>query len=479
MKQDDLRQTTKAEGFSVIVTAYNEPEELRVCLESLEKNSCLPNEVLVLINPLPEGQHDSRVVEVARQFPEVRLILNETDVGCYGSWNKGAELATKEILCFMNADQYMAPRWDSRLLTFHTKKNILASQVVEPGVLKSYHTTLIQNFGTKGKEFDEKGFLEYIRQHEENRLAMDGFYIPTVIDKRLFFRLGAWPNKRPFPYPNDRIFKKRVLWKRGMEYQRVMNSFSYHFQNASFKKNLNGKPYYFEQKETPEKGALVEGPLGHFKTKLVRNLIRFGLRKRRVYGWCKPKRIDLQLVHRYCMGRGLEIGPGPNRFPHLNAISVDLHAGPRDEIYPPPDILGTAYNLSFFADGSRDFVFSSHLLERLCNPLRALREWHRVLKPGGILFSIVSDKRYVQKRVDHAPEATLKELLERERQARVETNDPNPVNLSHWTPSSFIAMLEHVGFQSVEAWEAPQKNIGLDTQLFNWDDFTVVVRKVK
>jgi SAM-dependent methyltransferase len=38
------------------------------------------------------------------------------------------------------------------------------------------------------------------------------------------------------------------------------------------------------------------------------------------------------------------------------------------------------------ADGSLDFVFSSHTLEHLDRPWDALSEWIRVLKPGGVLF---------------------------------------------------------------------------------------------
>lgn len=40
-----------------------------------------------------------------------------------------------------------------------------------------------------------------------------------------------------------------------------------------------------------------------------------------------------------------------------------------------------------------DFVLSSHSLEHLANPLRALSEWHRVLKDAGILLLVLPDKR--------------------------------------------------------------------------------------
>lgn len=40
-------------------------------------------------------------------------------------------------------------------------------------------------------------------------------------------------------------------------------------------------------------------------------------------------------------------------------------------------------------DKSCDFVLSSHVLEHLANPLRALHEWHRVLRSGGHLFMLL------------------------------------------------------------------------------------------
>jgi len=39
--------------------------------------------------------------------------------------------------------------------------------------------------------------------------------------------------------------------------------------------------------------------------------------------------------------------------------------------------------------GNYDFVLSSHMLEHTANPLRALAEWKRVLRPGGALVLVV------------------------------------------------------------------------------------------
>lgn len=42
-----------------------------------------------------------------------------------------------------------------------------------------------------------------------------------------------------------------------------------------------------------------------------------------------------------------------------------------------------------FEDSSLDFAIHSHCIEHVANPIRAHREWHRVLKPDGIIFAHV------------------------------------------------------------------------------------------
>jgi SAM-dependent methyltransferase len=74
----------------------------------------------------------------------------------------------------------------------------------------------------------------------------------------------------------------------------------------------------------------------------------------------------------YCKGIGLDIGAG--QFPLPGAIPIDQN------------MYNNAYCLSSFPDSSVDYVFSSHCLEHLQHWDRAIVEWIRVLKPGGILF---------------------------------------------------------------------------------------------
>lgn len=50
-------------------------------------------------------------------------------------------------------------------------------------------------------------------------------------------------------------------------------------------------------------------------------------------------------------------------------------------------------DLNQFRDASYDFVLSCHNLEHIANPIKALREWIRVLKPNGSLVLVLPDGR--------------------------------------------------------------------------------------
>lgn len=49
-------------------------------------------------------------------------------------------------------------------------------------------------------------------------------------------------------------------------------------------------------------------------------------------------------------------------------------------------------NLTSIADASYDFLLSSHNLEHFANPIKALIEWRRVIKPTGALIVLVPQK---------------------------------------------------------------------------------------
>lgn len=76
----------------------------------------------------------------------------------------------------------------------------------------------------------------------------------------------------------------------------------------------------------------------------------------------------------------LSIGGGPVR-DHPSMTNVNISN------YPNVEVVADAHVLPY-ADNSVDAIFISAVIEHLYNPLVAIAEMHRVLKPRGVVFSI-------------------------------------------------------------------------------------------
>jgi SAM-dependent methyltransferase len=69
-----------------------------------------------------------------------------------------------------------------------------------------------------------------------------------------------------------------------------------------------------------------------------------------------------------------------------------------------------ATDLHGIADHRYDFVLSSHNLEHISNPIRALKEWIRVVRPGGAIIVLLPDYR---RTFDHRRKPTpIEHMLE-------------------------------------------------------------------
>ena len=85
--------------------------------------------------------------------------------------------------------------------------------------------------------------------------------------------------------------------------------------------------------------------------------------------------------------------------------------------------LREATDLHGLADGAYDFVFASHVIEHVANPLKALAEWSRITRDGGTIVFVVPHKDGT---FDHRrPVTTLEHLVDDEK------NDVSEHNTTH------------------------------------------------
>lgn len=130
---------------------------------------------------------------------------------------------------------------------------------------------------------------------------------------------------------------------------------------------------------------------------------------------------DLEL-RRALAGAGLEIGalhtrlrlPEARRVLYADALSPVEAARMFPEVashaaIARPDFLAGADRLPLPA-GALDFVATSHVLEHVRNPVRALAEWARAVKPGGHVFIRLPDMRSGNDR--HRTPSTPQQVLD-------------------------------------------------------------------
>ncbi|MCA1992242.1 MAG: class I SAM-dependent methyltransferase [Coleofasciculus sp. S288] len=113
------------------------------------------------------------------------------------------------------------------------------------------------------------------------------------------------------------------------------------------------------------------------------------------------------IAFRYLVGTGLEIGALHQPLEVSTQATVRyvdrMHVDELRRHYPElaaynlvePDVLDDGETLSSISDDSVDFVIANHMIEHCQNPIGAIENFVRVLKPDGILYMAVPDKRYI------------------------------------------------------------------------------------
>ena len=94
----------------------------------------------------------------------------------------------------------------------------------------------------------------------------------------------------------------------------------------------------------------------------------------------------------FCRGEGVDLGFGGDPITR-DAIRVDLPNQYGAVGDWAAQLRGSADHLHWFRDGTLDYIFSSHVLEDFQDTEAVLREWWRVLKPGGKLIIFCPDEQ--------------------------------------------------------------------------------------
>ena len=190
---------------------------------------------------------------------------------------------------------------------------------------------------------------------------------------------------------------------------------------------------------------------------------------------------ESKLAHKYCIGRGLEIGGAAHNAFGLNTLNVDV-TDSMETVFKLEEIkrCGKAMPVDIIAEGdaipcpngSQDFIVSSHILEHFTNPIKALMEWDRLLRSGGIIFVIVPHKDRTFDRDN--PRTPLQHLITDYENGETELHANQNGHDHCWITEDIIELIQ---------WMI--KNLGINWKIIDVQDmddkagngFSIVIRK--
>ena len=142
---------------SVIIVNWNGAEHLRLCLPTLVSQSLKSLEIIVVDNCSADDSE-----EVARSF-QVRWLALEKNLGLAPALNRGAAIATSDLLLFVNNDMRFDPGFVAALVEPLEKEEEI--------------------FATDGMQFNWDGTLRgHLAARLTNVRQAPGF----------FYGIGAW-----------------------------------------------------------------------------------------------------------------------------------------------------------------------------------------------------------------------------------------------------------------------------------------------
>ncbi len=119
-------------SISIIIINWNTQRLLSECLQSIRVNcQGLEPEVIVVDNASSDGS----VAMLQQEYPEVRVIQNQTNVGFARANNQAMQASTGEYLLLLNSDACLLPGALEKLLEFdqiHPDAGIVGAMLVNP-----------------------------------------------------------------------------------------------------------------------------------------------------------------------------------------------------------------------------------------------------------------------------------------------------------------------------------------------------------
>lgn len=268
--------------FSIIIPTWNNLPFVKLCVESIRRNSTYNHQIILHINDGSDGTLDWVKTQ------QVDYTHTKNNAGICIAVNVAGSLVKHDYVVYMNDDMYVCPGWDkhlaSEIAAIGSPLFMLSATMIEPKDTGN-PCVIHKDYGTTVESFKEATLLG-----EYNTLAKGDWngsaWPPTIVHKQYWHIVGGYSIEFSPGLSSDDDFAMK-MWMAGCRiFKGVGQSRVYHFQSKSLhrvKKNNGRKQFlmkwginqstfnkHFIKRGTPYTGALPEPKPSVLRNALMR-----------------------------------------------------------------------------------------------------------------------------------------------------------------------------------------------------------------
>ena len=216
--------------FSVIIPTFNNIHLLKLCLNSLEKNSKFDHEIIIHVNDGTDGTLDFLKKE------NYKFTYSKENQGVCVAFNEAVKKSTKKYIVLGHDDMYFCPEWDQVFIDEIKKLNtslfFLSGTMVQP-----FASYIELNCGTNYKNFNEDKLLS-----ELPKITYPDYqgthWQPSLIKRETWDKVGGFSEEFSPGLGSDPDFNLK-LWNLGCRiFKGLGNCRVYHFSSQSLRKKV-------------------------------------------------------------------------------------------------------------------------------------------------------------------------------------------------------------------------------------------------
>lgn len=218
--------------FSVLIPTWNNLEILKNCLRSIEKNSSLSIQPIVIANEGKDG-----TVEWLEQNKNDYIHAKENIGICY-ALNICRSLIKSDYVVYLNDDMYVLPGWDTgfqrEIKAFDGNDFMFSGTMIEPTETGN-NCVIVKNYGNGMDNFEEEKLLAEYKSLEKNDWS-GSTWPPNVVHIDVWDMVGGLSTEFSPGMYSDPDFSKKIYEAGVRNFKGISDARVYHFGSKSTKR---------------------------------------------------------------------------------------------------------------------------------------------------------------------------------------------------------------------------------------------------